>query len=268
MPTINSSSIISRCAYLSTKARIAVWLRRNGKEFAQRRRADQSSKQKIIYRSLEGKCKFMTISELYGSVDPLFVPSGANFISLYTYETLPGLKHVRLLKVDHGATSDSLVFEFVTAPLDEVRNQFVAISYCWGKAKRDRFLVLRGGVVVPITANVESLIAQIFAGHDRELIWIDAVCINQDDIAERSAQVQIMKDIYDAARRVSVWLGAPEGDLFEAAKTQRLWINGWHKISGKEDYDDEGSDLETFTKTTMLFGELVELPWFSSVWVI
>ena len=44
---------------------------------------------------------------------------------------------------------------------------------------------------------------------DRTL-WIDAICINQDDMAERNAQVAMMADIYDRAMNVCVWLG--EGD--------------------------------------------------------
>lgn len=38
--------------------------------------------------------------------------------------------------------------------------------------------------------------------------WIDAVCINQSDLAERSAQVQMMDRIYSGADKVTVWLGA------------------------------------------------------------
>jgi hypothetical protein len=38
-------------------------------------------------------------------------------------------------------------------------------------------------------------------------IWIDAICINQDDNLERSAQVQIMGSIYQTAKRLRIWLG-------------------------------------------------------------
>lgn len=39
------------------------------------------------------------------------------------------------------------------------------------------------------------------------LLWIDAICINQDDLDERSQQVRLMKNIYSTAGRVLVWLG-------------------------------------------------------------
>jgi hypothetical protein len=38
-------------------------------------------------------------------------------------------------------------------------------------------------------------------------MWIDAVCVNQEDLSERSEQVKRMADIYSRARRVTVWLG-------------------------------------------------------------
>jgi hypothetical protein len=37
--------------------------------------------------------------------------------------------------------------------------------------------------------------------------WIDAICINQDDIPERNSQVQMMGDIYTNATFVMIWLG-------------------------------------------------------------
>jgi Heterokaryon incompatibility protein (HET) len=37
--------------------------------------------------------------------------------------------------------------------------------------------------------------------------WIDAICINQNDIEERNAQVKRMRDIYTQLSYVLVWLG-------------------------------------------------------------
>ncbi|KAI9877937.1 MAG: Ankyrin-2 [Pleopsidium flavum] len=43
-----------------------------------------------------------------------------------------------------------------------------------------------------------------------QYIWIDAICINQVDLAERSAQVSIMGDVYRLAHSVTVWLGTED----------------------------------------------------------
>ena len=42
-------------------------------------------------------------------------------------------------------------------------------------------------------------------------LWIDAICINQEDLDERSQQVGLMRQIYSQASHVVVWLG-PEAD--------------------------------------------------------
>ncbi|KAF5541755.1 heterokaryon incompatibility 6 OR allele [Fusarium mexicanum] len=47
-------------------------------------------------------------------------------------------------------------------------------------------------------------------------LWIDAICINQDDIAERNSQVAMMSQIYGSARCVVAWLGE-EDDTTNAA---------------------------------------------------
>ncbi|MCJ1242423.1 hypothetical protein MMC14_010431 [Varicellaria rhodocarpa] len=39
------------------------------------------------------------------------------------------------------------------------------------------------------------------------LVWIDAICIDQANTVERTAQVKIMWNIYRSAKRVIIWLG-------------------------------------------------------------
>jgi hypothetical protein len=41
-------------------------------------------------------------------------------------------------------------------------------------------------------------------------IWVDAICINQNDYKERSPQVQMMLDVYSKAEVVNIWLGPSE----------------------------------------------------------
>jgi hypothetical protein len=47
-------------------------------------------------------------------------------------------------------------------------------------------------------------------------LWVDAICINQNDIAERSAQIQRMRNIYSLALCSCAWLG-PKGDNSDEA---------------------------------------------------
>ena len=43
-------------------------------------------------------------------------------------------------------------------------------------------------------------------------LWIDAICINQDDHKEKQKQVQLMREIYFCSNRLIVWLESPSGD--------------------------------------------------------
>lgn len=52
------------------------------------------------------------------------------------------------------------------------------------------------------------------------VLWVDAICINQMDIAEKSHQVALMGQIYQQCSRVQIWLGCnvAECDLFSPIK--------------------------------------------------
>ncbi|KAK2762898.1 heterokaryon incompatibility protein [Colletotrichum kahawae] len=67
--------------------------------------------------------------------------------------------------------------------------------------------------IIPITRNCENALrsVRISAGPPRN-IWIDSLCINQDDEEERSAQVALMPRIYAGAAGVLVYLGNATSD--------------------------------------------------------
>src|SRR5436190_35615 len=51
------------------------------------------------------------------------------------------------------------------------------------------------------------------------LIWIDFICINQENLEERNLQVSMMDRIYGKARYVLVWLGRDDGTIAMANET-------------------------------------------------
>lgn len=98
---------------------------------------------------------------------------------------------------------------------------YTALSYTWGSAvpgdgltpDLDRRLVINGAEV-PITASLDHALRSVPLAY--ESIWADAVCINQQDVDERSAQVALMGKIYSQASQVLVWLG-PADDYAQKA---------------------------------------------------
>jgi hypothetical protein len=55
---------------------------------------------------------------------------------------------------------------------------------------------------VSIGRNLYSALLYLRQPQKERVLWIDAICINQEDIQERNSQVQMMKRIYMAATRV------------------------------------------------------------------
>jgi hypothetical protein len=83
---------------------------------------------------------------------------------------------------------------------------YLALSYTWGDPNR----------VVPIqvndstqnvTLNLRTALEHIRHEHEDVVIWVDAVCIDQNNLEEKSDQVQIMTEIYASAKCTVVWLG-------------------------------------------------------------
>ncbi|KAI8961832.1 HET-domain-containing protein [Daldinia sp. FL1419] len=89
---------------------------------------------------------------------------------------------------------------------------FVALSYVWGDQSIRRDIIV-DGVTISVTASLEGALRELRC-HSRIqqgfFVWVDALCINQEDLDERSAQVAKMKDIYQAAWHVVIWLGPDE----------------------------------------------------------
>ncbi|OCK72931.1 HET-domain-containing protein [Lepidopterella palustris CBS 459.81] len=96
--------------------------------------------------------------------------------------------------------------------------EYEALSYTWaselpsteayvsGGAASDRGVVVK----IELGGNLASALKHLRYEEESRVLWIDAICINQEDVAERNLQVKRMGNIYSFARRVLVWLG-PEG---------------------------------------------------------
>jgi hypothetical protein len=58
-----------------------------------------------------------------------------------------------------------------------------------------------------VTENLNTALPHLKYTQDERVIWIDALCINQDHILESNQQVTVMRDIHQKAIKVIVWLG-------------------------------------------------------------
>lgn len=122
---------------------------------------------------------------------------------------------VQILGYEQGVLQLQLV-ENVPYIQDSIK--FNALSYCWGDPA-DTVTVSLNGTPFDITVNLHDALLAFLHHHSSLVstyIWIDAICINQQDVVERSQQVAQMWRIYSGAERVLAWLG-PEDQLDSAA---------------------------------------------------
>jgi hypothetical protein len=83
---------------------------------------------------------------------------------------------------------------------------YEALSYTWGDPRKKATIRVNSTENFIVRQNLESALRDLRLGTERRVIWIDALCINQDDVAERSEQVKLMRSIYANASVVRSWL--------------------------------------------------------------
>jgi hypothetical protein len=140
--------------------------------------------------------------------------------SKYNYIPLPDFDHIRVLTLRPAQLPAApLMCTLTAAPLSTAR--YEALSYTWamclsGDDSKCRLIDL-DGFSFAVTQNLEESLRRMRPKDVERHLWIDAVCINQEDIAERNAQVSRMAQIYRRATRVSIWLGETAGQASAAA---------------------------------------------------
>ncbi|EMT65092.1 Heterokaryon incompatibility protein 6, OR allele [Fusarium odoratissimum] len=133
----------------------------------------------------------------------------------------PRTSEIRLLKIPPNPSSE---FELVTVSLDD-EPKYAALSYLWGDPEKYGQVTIKGNTV-KIPDNLASAFLCVLSddsfrsqSHVRYL-WADAICINQNDLDERSQQVQLMRRIFQRAHVTFAWVGPKDYSLaFETIKT-------------------------------------------------
>jgi hypothetical protein len=92
-------------------------------------------------------------------------------------------------------------------------------------------------------------------------LWVDFICINQQDYEEKNTQVPIMQEIYARAETVNIWLGPAQGD-------SSMGMNILRYLS--QDTLDHPAPWAQTPEASFLPGlrEVIQRGWFTRVWVV
>jgi hypothetical protein len=181
------------------------------------------------------------------------------FCNGYPYESLPDPStHLRLITFLPPAEDGSLRLDLVEHELcPELR--YNALSYEWGDGVRTCTIHVNG-IQVQIYQNLYNFLLELQRSHTQWTampIFADALCINQTDLVERNAQVQIMSSIYRQATSVLACLGDANAlsDLFFELLPDRPW---WARREVRPSYREVMLDfwLRSYWTRLWIFQEL------------
>ncbi|KAH7089747.1 heterokaryon incompatibility protein-domain-containing protein [Paraphoma chrysanthemicola] len=133
-----------------------------------------------------------------------------------TYRHIPldsSERKIRLVKVrsdDHN----NIYCDFTSFDLDQAP-PFTTLSYMWGTPPPTR-VILAKGRVLNIRKKLYRFLEEFCNGD--EYLWVDQLCIDQDNALERSHQVRLMSSIYTRCSSVIMWLGGHSKKYMQAAR--------------------------------------------------
>ncbi|KAH9904095.1 ankyrin repeat-containing domain protein [Xylariomycetidae sp. FL2044] len=140
----------------------------------------------------------------------------------YRYRPLTKKKAIRVLELDPGDKREVISFRLKHSRLED-NPFFEALSYEW-REKVGTVPVQCDDKRLHVTPNCKAALERLRLKNGKRLLWIDAVCINQDDVDERNRQVAIMTGIYRKAAEVIMWIG-------EAGEHTGLAFKGIHTLA-------------------------------------
>ena len=136
----------------------------------------------------------------------------------YEYQPLPDASHFRVLALEPGIADSPLSCKLKVASVWHARQrEFEALSYAWGSNDEPtKPYISCHGKCIKLTSSLESALRQIRSEKEVTNLWVDQICVNQEDLEERSQQVSLMSSIYSIAKRVIIWLGDSDDTSHQA----------------------------------------------------
>lgn len=173
---------------------------------------------------------------------------------------------IRLLRLLPRRPFGKIRCELLEAAVSDAPD-YEAVSYTWGP---DDFtgLIYIQEKPLSVSRTVETLFHHLSSYTESRVLWIDQICINQADDAEKSSQVPLMRDIYSNATNTIVWLD----DVDEPWKARTMLAGIWHEFV----YGTEESSLAMIRLYSLSYphsggwAQLMNIfanPYFSRVWV-
>ncbi|PVH77344.1 HET-domain-containing protein [Cadophora sp. DSE1049] len=171
------------------------------------------------------------------------------------YEPLdPSRKEIRSLILEPLTSGEDIRCTTSTISLLSSAD-YEALSYVWGDASI-RETVTFNGVPTVVTKNLHTALNYLRLPDKPRYLWVDALCVNQQDVKERNEQVAMMGEVYASAKPVLIWLGEANEDSDEVFALMSKVVS------------EKTITEETSQKLFSFYMQLVEREWFTRLWTI
>jgi Heterokaryon incompatibility protein (HET) len=223
---------------------------------------------------------------------PALPPAEEVHLSIPNDECLPPLEtstSIRLIDLELGEEDSDIIMSIDTYNLPDPP-QYAALSYTWGNplvypyvAERPSRTVWIDKKPFLVTPNLYDALNhwrgwKLEIGTANTLLWIDAICINQDDLLERNHQVGLMGQIYSKAILVMTWVGTSDQAAWTAFKLisrlkpiVELWQSKEFKFAYFHNSDELFERTGVSTVTPEEWEALIsfyERQYFSRAWIV
>ena len=186
----------------------------------------------------------------------------------YTYSALPNpSRNIRLVRL-HKAEDGSIVGALQHYSTDKLPT-FHALSYMWGKPGDSTWITIdncRCRVQANLFRFLDTVLSQATA-QEQVLLYVDAVCVNQEDVPERNEQVKLMSHIYKSAEQVLCYLGLVASKSAFVFEVLRARHNGASKARLEQLCVELYGSQDRFELQDILVA-LVDIPYLNRVWIV
>ena len=154
----------------------------------------------------------------------------------YQYEPLQSQRSIRVFSLFPARDRKHPVQGTLSEAKLDSNPSFEALSYVWGHGESGMTVTVLTSSTsgfgkasyLGVTSNCLSSLQALRLRFKPRKLWIDAICIDQDSIPEKSQQVPLMAEIYGRAKQVLVWLDARNENREQVQRTSRLIRHvGW-----------------------------------------
>lgn len=157
-------------------------------------------------------------------------------VDQYMYERVQHTDSIRIAELLPAPLGDPIHILLHQRSLEDLPS-CAAVSYEWGSNTRQHSVFCERRKI-NVTKNLYNLLQNLRTEKKSQLLWIDAICINQEDLAERSQQVSLMSDIYHRAAMVLIWIGNERAHTGEAMRAMSKLADSLNTIRNEVDVRD------------------------------